>query len=136
MTIETVISDPKGFPEEYFRAYADAYLKGGGSALFADLYHSPSINVRGDGSVHCLRTPAETRQFFQAVADANYRDGCRNWRFRNVEVQQLGARSALVTVDWEMLREDGSVIRAWRHSYHLIRVDGGWRILASAVHGK
>lgn len=134
MTTQAAISDPNAFPEEYFRAYDAAYFRSGGSALFADLYHLPSINVRGDGSVHCLKTPDETRQFFQAVADNNHRDGCRSWRSRNLDVRQLGGRSALVTVDWEMLREDGSTIRGWRHSYHLIRAEPGWRILASAVH--
>jgi hypothetical protein len=39
-----------------------------------------------------------------------------------------------VTVDWELLRADDSVIRKWRQSYNLVRVDGGWQILVSTFH--
>jgi hypothetical protein len=49
-------------------------------------------------------------------------------------VVPIGALSALATMDWEMLREDGTVIRRWRQSYNLLRVETEWRILASTFH--
>ena len=41
---------------------------------------------------------------------------------------------ALVTVDWELLRGDESVIREWRQSYNLARARRGWQILVSTFH--
>jgi hypothetical protein len=46
----------------------------------------------------------------------------------------MGARSALGTVTWELLREDGSVLKHWRQSYNLVRAEKGWRVLASTYH--
>ncbi len=46
----------------------------------------------------------------------------------------MGGRSALGTVTWELLREDGSVLRAWRQSYNLARVEGGRQVFASTYH--
>ena len=46
----------------------------------------------------------------------------------------MGGRSAQGTVTWELLREDGSVLRAWRQSYNLARVEGGRQVFASTYH--
>jgi hypothetical protein len=72
--------------------------------------------------------------FFQKVADGYYREGFRDGPFANLDVVAIGARSALATLDWEMLREDKTVIRRWRQSYNLLRVGTEWRILASTFH--
>jgi hypothetical protein len=46
----------------------------------------------------------------------------------------MGGRSVLGTVTWELLRDDGSVVKAWRQSYNLVRVETSWQILASTYH--
>jgi hypothetical protein len=46
----------------------------------------------------------------------------------------MGERAVLGTVTWELLREDGSVLRRWRQSYNLVRVEAGWKIFASTHH--
>jgi hypothetical protein len=68
------------------------------------------------------------------VADGYYRDGCRSSRYGNLEVTRIGGRSILATLDWEQLREDGSVMRQWRQSYNLVRAGKGWQILVSTFH--
>ena len=117
------------FLEDYNRAFAS--IRGD---RIAALYHEPCITVRGDGSVHVLQSRAELALFFQGVADTYHRDGYRNGRFSGLEVAPIGERSALITLDWEMLREDGSLIRQWRQSYNLVRVGAEWQILASIFH--
>jgi hypothetical protein len=37
-------------------------------------------------------------------------------------------------VSWELLREDGAVLRQWRQSYSLVRVERGWQVFASTYH--
>jgi hypothetical protein len=54
--------------------------------------------------------------------------------FANLHVVPIGTRSALATMDWQMLREDKTLIRRWRQSYNLLRVGTGWRILAATFH--
>jgi len=46
----------------------------------------------------------------------------------------MGERAVLGTVTWELLREDGSVLRRWRQSYTLVRAEAGWKIFASTHH--
>jgi hypothetical protein len=117
----------------FFEKYAEAFDSIDGERI-AGLYHVPTVTLRGDGSIHCLQSREALAKFFQGVADAYYRDGYRSGRFSKLEVVPMGARSALATMDWELCRADGSVIRQWRQSYNVVRVDKGWQILASTFH--
>jgi hypothetical protein len=54
--------------------------------------------------------------------------------YKNFNAVPIGGASVLAAVDWEMLREDRTVIRQWRQSYNLIRTSEGWRILCSTIH--
>ena len=122
--------------EREVRAFLESYREAFDSidgARIAALYHSPCITLRGDGSIHSL-TARELTSFFQGVADTYHREGYRSSRFRIVELVPIGGRSALATADWELLRGDGSVIRGWRQSYNLVRVQAGWQILVSTFH--
>jgi hypothetical protein len=118
------------------RAFLESYNKTFASidgARIAALYHSPCVTLRGDGSIHCLSSN-DLAAFFQNVADTYHREGYRDGRFKILEVVPIGGRSVLVTVDWELLRGDGTVIRGWRQSYNLVRVKGAWQILVSTFH--
>jgi hypothetical protein len=37
-------------------------------------------------------------------------------------------------VTWELLGDDGRVLRQWRQSYNLVRLDAGWQVFASTYH--
>lgn len=119
------------------RAFLELYGREFDSAdgtRIASLYHAPCVTMRGDGSIHSFQSHEELTRFFQGVADSYRKDGYRTSRFSNLEAVPIGARSALVTVDWELLRADESVIRKWRQSYNLVRVGSGWQILVSTFH--
>jgi hypothetical protein len=47
---------------------------------------------------------------------------------------KLGNHSALVTLDWDARRADGTQIRRWRQAYNLIEMAGSWKILLSTFH--
>jgi hypothetical protein len=128
MDVQRLKEEARAFLEAYDSAFASI-----DGARIAGLYHSPCVTLRGDGSIHCL-TSSEVERFFQGVAEAYYREGYRKGRFELLDVIPIGGRGALVTVDWKLLREDGSLIRGWRQSYNLVRVQGGWRILVSTFH--
>jgi hypothetical protein len=118
---------------EFFERFVEAFGSFSGPRVAA-LYHVPGIALRGDGSIEGLQARAEVEEFFQAALDGYRRDGCRTARFKDLEVVPMGGRSALGTVTWELLREDGSVLRAWRQSYNLAQVGEGWQVFASTYH--
>jgi len=68
------------------------------------------------------------------VADDYQKDGYAGGRFDELQVSSIGGRSALATMDWQMQRRDGSLIRKWRQSYNLVRAGTGWQILVSTFH--
>jgi ketosteroid isomerase-like protein len=128
MDTQRLEGEVRAFLESYNKAFASI-----DGARIAALYHSPCVTLRGDGSIHCLSSN-DLAAFFQNVADTYHREGYRDGRFKMLDVVPIGGRSALVTVDWELLRGDGSVIRGWRQSYNLVRVNGTWQILVSTFH--
>jgi hypothetical protein len=117
----------------FFDDFVEAFLSFEGARIAAR-YHVPSIAYRGDRSIQCLESRAELERFFQAAVDSYRRDGCRGIRFTDLEVVPMGGQSVVGTVTWELVREDGSVLRHWRQSYNLARVAAGWKILASTYH--
>jgi len=131
MADQPLTEEVRGFFQEYNKAFAS--IDGG---RIAALYYMPTVTMRADGSIHCLQSREELARFFQNVADTYHREGYRDGRFKILEVISIGGRSALATLDWELLRGDGSVIRGWRQSYNLVRSGGGWQILVSTFHVK
>jgi DNA-binding response OmpR family regulator len=98
------------------------------------MYHEPCLSVRADGSVRCLQTRDEARRFFEGVSTAWRREEYERFETSDLEVVPIGQRCLLVTLDWHMLRGDGSLIRRWRQSYQLIMVAQDWQVLTSTFH--
>ena len=131
------MADP-AFTDEiraFLGEYNNAFASIDGNRIAA-LYHLPTLTMRGDASIHCLQSREELARFFQGVADTYYKDGYRGGTFKNLQVVPIGEQSALATLDWEMRRGDGSLIREWRQSYNVVRVGNGWQILVSTFHVK
>jgi ketosteroid isomerase-like protein len=101
---------------------------------YTSFFHEPCLSVRGDGSVKYFQTRAEVRQFFEAVADTWRGEGYIRFAFSDLEVTPIGSRSLLATLNWQMLRQDGTAVRTWRQSYQLIRVEPKWQVLISTYH--
>jgi hypothetical protein len=117
----------------FFDDFVEAFISFSGVRIAAR-YHVPGVALRGDGSIQCFESRAEVERFFQSAVDGYRRDGCRGIRFKDLDVVPMGGRSALGTVTWELLREDETVLRHWRQSYNLARVEAGWQIFASTFH--
>ena len=124
-----LLDEVAGFFDDFVEAFSSF-----SGARIATRYAVPGVALRGDGSIQCLQSRPEVERFFQAAVDAYHREGCRGIRFKDLDVVPIGGRSALGTVTWELLREDGSVLRQWRQSYNLVRVETGWQILPSTYH--
>ncbi len=119
--------------EALFTAYARAFDAVDAESI-ADAYHVPCLTLRADGSIHALTDRGAVERFFRDVA-AGYRDeGNRRCAWSGLEVRPLGEGTLLVTMDWQLRREDGSALRGWRQTYQLVRRDGRWKILVSTFH--
>jgi hypothetical protein len=118
---------------KFFEDYHRAFMGADGAAI-AMFYHVPSVTLRGDGSTYCFQSREELTSFFRGVAEGYNREGNAGGGFCNLTVQPIGGRSALATMDWQLLRADGSLLRQWRQSYNLLRTDGRWQIFVATFH--
>ncbi len=103
----------------FLRSYIAAFNACDGAAIAAH-YAYPSLSLRGDGVLSLLSTREQAEPFFASMASTYAGQGCVDWRADKVTVGRIGSRSALVTVDWSMLRADGLALRSWTHSYNLL----------------
>lgn len=117
----------------FFDDFVKAFSRFDGP-LIAQRYAAPYVALQADGSTQCFTEHASIGQYFQNVVDEYHAQGCRSCQYRDLEVVPLGAQSALATVTWELLREDGAIHTAWRESYNLTLTGSGWRIFASIDH--
>jgi hypothetical protein len=117
----------------FVNAFVDAFGTFSGARVAA-LYPAPSVALRGDGSIAHVPTREEIARFFQAALDGYHRDGCRTARFKGLDVVPMGSRSALGRVTWELLGGDGRIVRQWRQSYNLVRIEQSWQVFASTAH--
>ena len=129
MTTQTLSEEIAGFFDEF----AEAFHTWSGARVAAR-YAVPGVALRGNGSVQWIQSRPEIEQFFQGALDSYRREGCHGIRYRDLHVVPMGGLSALGTVTWELLGEDGTVLRDWRQSYNLVRTGTGWEILVSTYH--
>jgi hypothetical protein len=94
-------------------------------------FHLPCFFIGGDASVSCFRNAHDISAFHRPRLEQFLKSGVTNNRVRSCDVLSMGTRSALALVNWELVRADDSIERAWRHSYNLVRTDRGWRIVVS-----
>ena len=118
---------------DFLNHYNETFATYDGDKIAA-LYCTPTISVRGDGSIHSFQSRDELKRFFQGVVDTYRGEGAKAGTMHDLAVVPIGERSALATVTWKNLRPDGSVARQWRQSYNLVRFTEGWRILAATFH--
>jgi ketosteroid isomerase-like protein len=129
MSDQAQLSEIGNFFSDYTKLFDER-----NAAAIATYYHAPSITMRADASVHAFQTREELQEFFQGVAEKYYAEGLRRSTFTNLDLKPIGSKSVLATLEWQMLRGDGSKIRGWWQSYNLIRPDERWQILTSTIH--
>jgi hypothetical protein len=94
-------------------------------------FHLPCIFVGADGSALLFRGAEDISAFHRPRLELFRKGGIEKPNNKDFTVLSLGSRSALVSVSWELCRANGSIERAWRHSYNVINTDAGWKILVS-----
>lgn len=123
--------------DDQSRAFFDSFVAAFATfdpAAVADLFATPGVALRADGSLVALSTGDDVVRYYRAALEGYHRNGCRSCRWANLQVTPTGSRSMLAAVTWDLIHEDGSVMRTWRQSYFLQQSDDGPKAFASAPH--
>ena len=103
-------------------------------AGIADLFATPGVALRRDGSLVALTTREDVIRYYRAATEGYHRNGCRSCRWADLQVTASGSQSMLAAVTWDLLHEDGSITTNWRQSYYLRESEEGLAAFASASH--
>jgi hypothetical protein len=103
-------------------------------AVIADLFATPGVALRRDGSLVALTTRDDVIRYYRAATEGYHHNGCRSCRWADLQVTASGSRSMLAAVTWDLLHEDGSIMTTWRQSYYLRESEAGLTAFASASH--
>lgn len=115
------------FIERYARAWDDYDLD-----WILDFYLTPSYVVKR-GRIHWHTTEEEKRAYYHALLTRYGTESYERSEIPDLEIKELGEDGAFVTVHWVGRRVDGTVAFDLRDAYHLVRVDGEWRIIGDVV---
>jgi hypothetical protein len=86
------------------------------------------------GVVRVNSTRKDTETLFTEV-DTTYRArGFTHGEILGIDVELLGANSALATVQWAYMGACEELLWKTTFSYNLYRCDGAWKILVQTMH--
>jgi hypothetical protein len=120
---------------DFFERFVGAFATFDATKV-AELFTTPGVALRRDGSLVPLTTRDDVLKYYQAALDGYREGGCVSCQWSDLELTRMGNRSALAAVSWTLLRQDGSSLAAWRQSYCLAPSLGGPKIFASAMHAE
>ncbi len=129
MTDSKLTDEVIGLLSDYIAAF-NSYS----GTRIAECYVLPSLIFARDGTVRAFGSFDEIVLFFQERAEQLRSQGCRDWRYSNLEVATLGERCVLATMDWEPLRADETPLGKWRQTYQLLETASGLKIVVSTLH--
>lgn len=118
--------------DAFFARYAERYMASDVDAI-SGLCEAPFLAVREGRAIH-LSDRAAVREHFADVMAAYARSGAARADIRQLAVEPLGKSAANATVQWHVRSSDGELLKDFRTSYHLLRTDSGWRLLAYTNH--
>jgi len=118
----------RDFITNYGRAWDNYDLQ-----TILDYYYMPCFIFKA-GQVFANMTERSKYHYFQNLLSAYQQQGVVQAEIPNFEMKTLGDNSALITVEWICKRADRAVVFDFWDSYHLIRIDGRWKILDDTVH--
>lgn len=124
------MTEVKEFLDDYNRAW-QAAIASKDVGLVTRFFHVPYLAVGPDGAVTVSSSEADIRRFNEGRLAQFLKDQAPRWILRGVDGLSLGTQGVFAIVNWEGQRADGTVARAWRHYYNLVRTAGGLKILVS-----
>lgn len=118
------------FMEDYTRVW-EAGIRTSDVTKVAAFYQAPFLSIGPDGSLTLSRNEGEIVEFLRSRLGQFQKDGATHWSFRGCDTLSLGTQAVLLCVNWEGRRADGSLARAWRQYYNVLRTSAGPKIVVS-----
>jgi hypothetical protein len=119
--------------DTFFSHHAERYMASEVDAISA-VYEAPLLGVREGCAIHHLSDRDAVRGHLTELMAAYQDAGAARADIAELDVVSLGESSAMVTVRWQVLDATGSLVRDFRTTYHILRVDAEWRILSYTNH--
>ena len=118
--------------DSFFGHYAERYMASDVDAVSA-MYASPMLALREGRAIH-LADRTALREHLTELMAAYARSGAARADIAALDVVPLGKSSAFATVHWHVRDASGNLLKDFHTTYHLLRVDGDWRIVSYTNH--
>ncbi len=118
--------------DSFFTHYAERYMASDVDAISA-LYEAPLLAVREGRAIH-LGDRTAVRRHLTEVMGAYSQSGAARADVAELHIMPLGKSSAAATVRWQVRAAGGDLLKDFETTYHLLLVDGRWRILGYTNH--
>ena len=118
--------------DAFFERYAERYMASDVDAI-ASLYEAPFLAVRDGRAIH-LPDREAVREHLSGLMHAYAAAGAVRADIASLDALPLGPSGAMVTVNWHAVDADGTMVRDFHTSYHLLRNGETWRILSYTNH--
>lgn len=103
-------------------------------AIIASRYLPPYTAIHSNKSVSLFSEHKDITQYFSSILTA-YKAQCVAYcTYSNFEHTKLEDGAVLATMDWNMMKDDGTLVAKWRESYILIFSNKVLKIVTSIDH--
>src|SRR5258708_34403793 len=82
----------------------------------AELFATPGVALRRDGSLVPLTTRDDVLKYYQVVLDGYRQGGGVSCRWSDLKLTGVGKQSAVAAVPWSLLRHNAAEPAAWSQS--------------------
>jgi len=126
------MTDAAHFIEDYRATWEAVMRERSDVQELTRFFHVPCFMISNDGSFSQYNSETSIVEFNRSRYDAFQAGGAAVAKFRGADISSLGPHASTAVVNWELLRPDQTIERAWRHYYTIRRLEDGNKILVSA----
>ncbi len=117
----------------FFDKFAEDFKSFDGT-LIADRYFAPYMAISSDNSISLYKEQKDIEQYFSSILADYQKQEVAYCTYSDFEFSAIGQKSALATMDWHMMKADGTLVTGWRESYVLIQDNDTLKIVTSIDH--
>lgn len=117
----------------FFDKFAQDFGSFDGS-IIANRYFAPYTAISAEKAVSFYKESKDIEQYFAALLTDYQHQNVEYCTYSDFEFSTIGKKAALATMDWNMMKKDGTVVTSWRESYVLILDNSKWKIVCAVDH--
>jgi len=118
---------------QFFDKFAQDFKRFDG-AVIANRYSAPYTAINSDKTVSLYNEQKDIENYFASILADYKKQDVEYCTYSNFEFSAIGQKAALATMDWNMMKADGTLVTNWRESYVLILDNAEWKIVTSIDH--